>query len=222
MSPDQSQSGTRPMSERTRVRRAPQRAAYDFETIAAILDCGMVCHLGIAVDGQPSVIPVNYGREKRSLFFHGAPASRLFRALTDGAPCCCTVTLLDGLVLARSAYHHSMNYRSVVLYGTAGVVADERKEHALRVISEHLLPGRWDDVRPPSDRELKTTLVLELPICEASAKIRTGPPVDDEEDYRLECWAGVVPLRMQPGEPVPDERLADGVPVPDYVRRLRG
>lgn len=206
-----------PPSERTRVRRAPQRGTYDFETIAAILDLGQVCHLGIALDGQPSVIPVNYGRDGHSLLIHGSTASRLFRALADGAPCCCTVTLVDGLVLARSAFHHSMNYRSVVAYGTATQVPDEGKWDALRVISEHLLPGRWDDVRPPSERELKGTMVLSLPLDEASAKTRTGPPVDDEEDYQLSCWAGVVPLRVQTGIPVPDERLRDDIPVPEYL-----
>ncbi|MFH1566552.1 MAG: pyridoxamine 5'-phosphate oxidase family protein [Gemmatimonadota bacterium] len=208
-------------TDRSRVRRSPQRAAYDFATIAAILDDGMVCHLGTAVGGQPVVVPVNYGRRDREILVHGSPASRSFRALAEGAPWCCTVTLLDGLVLARSAFHHSMNYRSVVLFGTARIVEDSRKEDALRVISEHLLPGRWAEVRPPSPQELKATLVLSLPIDEGSAKVRTGPPVDDEADYQLSCWAGVLPVALRAGAPEADGRMRPGIPVPAYAQRWR-
>ncbi|MFH1568962.1 MAG: pyridoxamine 5'-phosphate oxidase family protein [Gemmatimonadota bacterium] len=189
--------------------------------MAAILDDGMVCHLGTAVGGQPVVVPVNYGRRDREILVHGSPASRTFRALAEGAPWCCTVTLLDGLVLARSAFHHSMNYRSVVLFGTARIVEDSRKEEALRVISEHLLPGRWAEVRPPSPQELKATLILALPIEEGAAKVRTGPPADDEADYQLPCWAGVLPLSLRAGAPVADPRLRPDTPVPASVRGRR-
>jgi hypothetical protein len=210
------------VTPRTRVQRQPKRASYDWSTIAAILDEGLVCHAGFVVEGQPYVIPINYGRVDRTLYLHGSPASRMLRTLARGVPACVTVTLLDGLVLARSAYHHSMNYRSVVVLGTAVEVTEEAERLAgLRAVSEHVLRGRWDDVRPPAAGELRATLVLRLPIEEASAKVRTGPPVDDEEDYALPCWAGVLPLGQVAGEPVPDPRLAAGTPVPAAVRRYR-
>jgi hypothetical protein len=209
-------------SQRTQVRRVPQRAAYDRATIEAILDEGLVCHVGFAVDGQPYVIPMNYGRAGEHLYLHGSQASRLLRSLRDGVPVCATVTLLDGLVLARSAYHHSMNYRSVVVVGTAVEATDPAERlAALEAISEHVLRGRWREVRPPSDKELRGTMVLRLPIAEASAKIRTGPPLDDEEDYALPCWAGVLPLRLAPAEPVPDPRLGAGIAPPGPVSRYR-
>ncbi len=209
-------------SGRTEVRRVPQRAAYDRATIEAILDEGLVCHVGISVDGQPYVIPMNYGRAGDRLYLHGSQASRLLRSVGSGVPVCVTVTLLDGLVLARSAYHHSMNYRSVVILGNAAEVTDPAERlAALEAISEHVLRGRWREVRPPSDKELKATMVLRLPIAEASAKARTGPPLDDEEDYRLPCWAGVIPLRLTPEAPVPDPRLAAGIAPPPPVHGYR-
>jgi hypothetical protein len=195
-----------PPSQRAQVRRLPGRAAYDRETIHAILDEGLVCHVGFVSEGQPHVIPMNYGRDGDRLLLHGSAASRLMRGLEAGWPVCLTVTLLDGLVLARSAFHHSMNFRSVVMFGRATPVDDPAaKSAALRAISEHVVPGRWDEVRPPNARELAATAVLEVPIEEASAKIRTGPPRDDLEDLSLPVWAGVLPLETIPGEPVPDE-----------------
>jgi nitroimidazol reductase NimA-like FMN-containing flavoprotein (pyridoxamine 5'-phosphate oxidase superfamily) len=211
-----------PPTPRTTVRRLAQRATYDRTTIHAILDEGLVCHLGFVHDGQPYVIPTNYVRWGDHLVIHGSGASRMLRALKGGVPVCVTVTLLDGLVLARSAFHHSVNYRSVVILGTADEVADpaERME-ALHAFVEHVLPGRWKEVRPPSEKELRATLVLKLPITEASAKIRSGPPVDDEEDYALSCWAGVVPLALTAGAPVPDDRLAAGIEPPAGIVRYR-
>ena len=195
-----------PPSQRAQVRRLPDRAAYDRETIHAILDEGLVCHVGFVSEGQPHVIPMSYGRDGDRLLLHGSTASRLMRGLEAGWPVCLTVTLLDGLVLARSAFHHSLNFRSVVMFGRATPVDDPAaKSAALRAISEHVIPGRWEEVRPPNARELAATAVLEVPIEEASAKIRTGPPRDDLEDLSLPVWAGVLPLETIPGEPVPDE-----------------
>jgi len=195
-----------PPSQRAQVRRLPDRAAYDRETIHAILDEGLVCHVGFVSEGQPHVIPMSYGRDGDRLLLHGSSASRLVRGLEAGWPVCLTVTLLDGLVLARSAFHHSLNFRSVVMFGRATPVDDPAaKSAALRAISEHVIPGRWEEVRPPNARELAATAVLEVPIEEASAKIRTGPPRDDLEDLSLPVWAGVLPLETIPGEPVPDE-----------------
>jgi nitroimidazol reductase NimA-like FMN-containing flavoprotein (pyridoxamine 5'-phosphate oxidase superfamily) len=202
-------------SPRTTVKRLPKRGAYDRATIEAILDEGLVCHLGFAVAGQPYVLPTIYARVGAEVFLHGSAASRMLRALGDGIAMCLTVTLLDGLVLARSAFHHSVNYRSVVLLGTARPVLDiEEKTRALRAIVDHVLAGRWQAVRAPSEQELKATTVLALPLCEASAKIRTGAPIDDEEDYALPIWAGHLPLTLVPGAPVPDARLPAGIPVP--------
>jgi hypothetical protein len=199
-------------TERSRVRRAPSRADYDRSTIDAILDEGLVAHLGFAVDGQPYVVPTLHARSGDVVYVHGSAASRMVRSLASGTPACLTVTLLDGLVLARSAFHHSMNYRSVVVLGQARLVeGDAERCEALRVFTERLVPGRWDDVRPPTRQELKGTQVLAMGLSEASAKLRRGGPVDDDEDYALDVWAGVVPLALQRGEPVPDERLRDGV-----------
>ncbi len=199
-------------SARVRVSRVPARAAYDRATIDAILDAGLLAHLGISVDGQPYVIPTLHARVGDVVYVHGSAASRTLRALTAGAPACLTVTLLDGLVLARSAFHHSMNYRSVVVLGDARLVtgADERLR-ALQAFTERLVPGRWDEVRPPNPQELKGTAVLALGLDEASAKVRTGPPVDDDEDYELPVWAGVIPLSLAAAAPVPDPRLDDDV-----------
>lgn len=205
-------------SSRTKVKRAPKRGHYDFETVAQILDEGLVCHVGFVVEGQPFVIPTAYGRLDDQVYIHGAGASRMLRALQTGIEVCMTVTLLDGLVLARSAYHHSMNYRSVVLFGTAQLVERaEEKMTALKAFTEHVMRGRWDDVRSPNDAELAATCVLGLPITEASAKIRSGPPIDDAADYGLPIWAGVLPLTQNAGTPLADPALTGDIAVPENV-----
>src|SRR5215469_6121473 len=184
-------------TQRTRVFREPDRGVYDRETAYRILDEAFLCHVGFSVDGQPFVIPTSYGRKDANLYIHGSAASRMLRQMKDAVPVCVTVTLLDGLVLARSLFNHSMNYRSVVILGKATLVEDpEEKLAALRVLSEHIIPGRWDDARQPNERELKATSVLRVPIEEFSAKVRTGPPIDDEEDYSYPTWAGVIPMQM--------------------------
>lgn len=216
-------SGAYGSTERSTVKRLPARGHYDRETIHAILDEGLVCHVGFVVDGQPFVIPTNYVRIGEKIHVHGSPASRMLQALERGVAACVTVTLLDGLVLARSAFHHSMNYRSVVVFGTASVVEDpDEKVRVLRALADHLIPGRWQDIRPPNPQELRRTLVLSIPIDEASAKVRVGPPLDDEEDYQLEVWAGVVPLRLAASTPVPDPRLSPEVLPPEYAARYSG
>jgi hypothetical protein len=207
-----------PPSERGTVRRIPQRASYEEADIHAILDEGLVAHVGVTVDGQPYVIPMVYGRIGRNLYLHGASVSRLARQLAQGIPACLTVTLLDGLVLARSAFHHSVNYRSVVVLGTAALVTDDaEKTRALEAITEHVLRGRWAGVRPPNAQEMKATFVLRLPLEEASAKVRTGPPLDDEEDLAVDCWAGVIPLRLQALPPVDSPDLREGLQPPASV-----
>jgi nitroimidazol reductase NimA-like FMN-containing flavoprotein (pyridoxamine 5'-phosphate oxidase superfamily) len=199
-------------TDRTAVRRLPERGRYDRAQADAILDEALTCHLGFVADGQPFVIPTIHARVGGTLYVHGSAASRMLRAAKGGPPICVTVTLVDGLVMARSAFHHSMNYRSVVVLGTAREVTDPaEKVAALRAVVEHVAAGRWDEVRWPTELELKGTTVLALPIDEASAKVRTGGPKDDEEDYALDCWAGVIPLRLVAGEPVPDDRLKEGV-----------
>src|SRR5215469_2170504 len=204
---------------RTRVVREPERGIYDRETIYRILDEGFICHLGFAVEGQPFVIPTSYGRKDANLYIHGSAASRMLRQMKDGVALCVTVTLLDGLVLARSVFNHSMNYRSVVILGKGTLVEDpEEKLAALRTLSEHIIPGRWDNVRQPHERELKATSVLRVPIEEFSAKVRTGPPIDDEEDYSFPTWAGVIPLRMKAGYAISDPKLDPGYTVPEYAR----
>jgi nitroimidazol reductase NimA-like FMN-containing flavoprotein (pyridoxamine 5'-phosphate oxidase superfamily) len=206
-------------TERTTLKRLPKRGSYERETVYQILDEGFVCHVGFTVDNRPVVIPTGYGRAGDQLYIHGSAASRMLKTLREGVDVCVTVTLLDGLVLARSSFHHSMNYRSVVIFGRARVVEDEQeKMEALRVFSDHVMRGRWDEARLPNQQELRATLVLALALTEASAKIRTGPPLDDEEDYVLEVWAGVLPLKMVAGEAVPDPRLEEGKEVPRYVR----
>jgi nitroimidazol reductase NimA-like FMN-containing flavoprotein (pyridoxamine 5'-phosphate oxidase superfamily) len=206
-------------SLRTRVRRAPKRADYSRETIDAILDEGLVAHLGFAVDGQPYVIPTLHARRGDIVYVHGSSASRMIRSLTAGLPACLTVTLIDGLVLARSAFHHSMNYRSAVVLGDARPVeGDAELLDALEAFTERLVPGRWDEVRPPSRQELKGTRVLAFDLDEASAKVRTGPPVDDDEDYALDVWAGVIPLATTPGPLTPDPKLAPGIEPSEAVR----
>jgi nitroimidazol reductase NimA-like FMN-containing flavoprotein (pyridoxamine 5'-phosphate oxidase superfamily) len=201
------------------VTREPERAVYDRAVAYQILDEGFICHVGFVADGQPFVIPTSYGRSGDNLYIHGSAASRMLRNLDQGIPVCVTVTLLDGLVLARSIFNHSMNYRSVVVLGTAVAVEDPaEKLAALRALSEHILPGRWDEARQPNEKELKATMALRLPLEEFSAKVRQGPPVDDEEDYAFPTWAGVIPLEMVPGEPINDPRLDPAREVPAYTR----
>lgn len=203
---------------RTTVKRLPKRGSYEREVINAILDEGFICHVGFCVDGRPFVIPTGYARVNNRLLIHGSQASRMLRRLGEGIEVCVTVTLIDGLVLARSAFHHSMNYRSVVIFGRATAIEGrEQKNAALLALSEHMIPGRWQDVREPTDSELQQTTVLSLPIEEASAKIRTGPPLDDEEDYSLDVWAGIIPLRMIAEEPIADPRLQPAAKVPAYA-----
>jgi uncharacterized protein len=204
---------------RTKLRRVPKRGSHDRETIDAILDEALISHVAFVHDGKPAVIPTLHARVGDEVLLHGSAASRMLRALSDGFDVCLTATLVDGLVLARSAFHHSMNYRSVVLYGTARpVTGDEALEKALEAFTEKLVPGRWADVRWPSRKELKGTAVLALPIAEGSAKVRTGPPIDDDEDYELDVWAGVIPLTLTTGPAEPDPLLRAGIPQPAYVR----
>jgi hypothetical protein len=205
---------------RTQVKRLPKRGAYDRETVFRILDEAFVCHVGFVADGQPYVIPTNYGRVGEILYLHGSAASRMLRTLSEGIPVCVTATLIDGLVLARSAFHHSVNYRSVVVLGTARLVEDPaEKMEALRLFTEHILKGRWEEIRQPTQQELKATTVLAVPLQEVSAKVRTGGPVDDDEDYELPIWAGVLPLPVLPGAPIADSRLKAGIPAPENVTK---
>jgi uncharacterized protein len=208
-----------PASDRVRLRRKRERGSYEREVIDAILDEGLIAHLGIVDEaGQPFVIPTLHARRGDVVYCHGSVASRTLRTLATGAPACLTVSLLDGLVLARSAMHHSANYRSAMLLGTMRVVDDtEEKDEAMRAVVEHIVPGRWSEVRPPTPNELKATAVLALPIEQASAKVRTGPPLDDEADYALAAWAGVIPIAAHACEPEPDPRLRAGIAPPGYV-----
>ncbi|HXW14437.1 MAG TPA: pyridoxamine 5'-phosphate oxidase family protein [Terriglobia bacterium] len=207
-------------TERTQVHRLPKRGVYDREAVYGILDEGLVCHVGFVVDGMPVVIPTGYGRKDDMLYIHGSTASRMFRALGEGADVCITVTLLDGLVLARSAFHHSMNYRSVVIFGKATVLNDPpAKQEALRVFVGHVAPGRLQEIRQPTDKELQVTAVLAIPLEEVSAKVRTGPPIDDEADYTLPVWAGVIPFELAPQTPLPDDLLPREIAVPEYIRK---
>jgi uncharacterized protein len=208
-----------PPTERTRVRRLSERGHYDPAMLAAILDEGLVCHVGFVVDGQPYVIPTLYVRDGDTVYFHGSTGSRTMRVLAEGTAVCLTVTLVDGLVLARSVFHHSANYRSVMVLGRAEPVLDDaEKDRVLRLLVEHVVPGRTADARDPDAKELAATAVLGLKIDEASAKIRTGPAKDDEEDHELPVWAGVLPLGVAVGEPLPDERLhPEALSVPAYV-----
>ena len=211
-------------SSRTQVERLPERGHYDRETIHGILDQAFLCHVGFVADGQPFVIPTSYGRVGDVLYIHGSAASRMLRSLAGGIPVCVTVTLLDGLVLARSVFHHSINYRSVVILGSARLVdGDEEKQRALRAVAEQIVPGRWDDAREPNAQELKATSVLAVSLQEASAKIRSGPPKDEKEDYALPVWAGVLPLRIAAGAPEADPVLPSAIAerVPTYLSRYR-
>jgi nitroimidazol reductase NimA-like FMN-containing flavoprotein (pyridoxamine 5'-phosphate oxidase superfamily) len=209
---------------RTRVVREPQRAVYDRDAVNQILDEAFLCHVGFVAEGQPFVIPMSYGRDGDMLYIHGSPASRMLRHLEQGVPVCITATLVDGLVLARSVFNHSMNYRSVIILGTATLVNDPaEKLAALRALSEHILPHRWDDSRQPNEKELKATSVLRLPINEFSAKVRVGPPVDNAEDYSFETWAGVIPLEMNSGAPIRDESCKQELPtyLKNYSRKKK-
>lgn len=209
-------------TERTRVVREPQRGVYDREVIYKILDEGLVCHVGFVADNQPFVIPTLYARVGDAIYFHGSAASRMLHGAGDGAQVCVTVTLADGIVLARSVFNHSMNYRSVVCLGRATLVEEpQEKMEALHAFTERILSGRWNDARQPNDKELKATSILRLPLTEISAKIRTGPPQDDAPDYELPVWAGVIPLRMVASAPVRDERCDAGIPVPEYAANYR-
>lgn len=211
-----------PIIELNRIRRVPKRGQYDKDTIYRILDEGLVCHVGFAEDGQPVVIPMNYARRDDAVILHGAPASRLLKYVQAGHPICVTVTLLDGLVLARSVYHHSMNYRSVVVFGRGRLIeAEQEKLAALEILTEHILPGRWQDARRPNRQELDATAVVSVAIESASAKVRTGPPADDEDDYQLPVWAGVLPIQQRALTPVDDPRLRKDIPVPSSVSKYR-
>lgn len=207
------------VTPRNQIKRLPQRGQYDRQIIYQILDEGLICQIGFVVDAQPFVIPTAYGRVSDRLYIHGSPASRMLRTLQDGVEVCITVTLLDGLVLARSAFHHSMNYRSVVVFGKAMVVEDAaEKLAALKAFTEHIIPARYSEVRPPTRQEIAGTLVLSLPLTEASAKVRTGPPIDDEADYALPVWSGELPLRLTAITPIPDPRLSPGIELPPYLQ----
>jgi uncharacterized protein len=211
-----------PRSDRVRLRRKRERGGYERDQIDAILDEGLIAHLGIVEDGQPIVIPTLHARDGDVVYCHGSSASRTLRALAGGAPACLTVSLIDGLVLARSAMHHSANYRSAVVLGSARLVEGRAERmHGFEQIVERIVPGRWPEVRAPTENELKATALLALPLEESSAKVRTGPPLDEEEDYALSAWAGVIPLSLRAGEPEPDPRLPEGIPIPDHVRAYR-
>ncbi|AUT02287.1 flavin-nucleotide-binding protein [Nostoc sp. CENA543] len=205
-------------SPRTTVKRVPQRAKYESDVIYQILDEGLVCHVGFVAQGQPVVIPTAYGRVEDTLYIHGSPASRMLKTLQQGLDVCVTVTLIDGLILARSAFHHSMNYRSVVVFGKATLVEDaEQKLAALKAFTEHVILGRWEEVRSPNRQELAGTVVLSLPLAEASAKVRTGGPLDDEADYQIPVWAGEIPLKLTAATPISDSRLDSSIEIPAYV-----
>jgi len=214
-------SGIEPATGRIAVRRHAERGRYDRGTIDAILDEGLVCHVAVNVDGQASAVPMMYARRGDKVFVHGAVANRTLRALRDGAHACLVVTLLDGLVMARSAFNHSMNYRSVVVYGPAVEVTDPaEKTAAMRALVEHVAPGRWEDCRQPTAAEIKSTVILALSLDEASAKVRSGPPIDDDADLGLEHWAGVVPLALEPAPPIAAPGL-EGAEVPGYLAGYR-
>lgn len=215
-------SPTFPKTDRTRVKRLPDRGHYDRDTVYAILDAGLVCHVGYTIDDHPFVTPTACWREGDHLYWHGSSASRMLRAQAGGIPVCVTVTHLDGLVLARSGFHHSLNYRAVMAFGNAEIVTDvDEKRAAMRAFVERVVPGRWDVTRPPTDQELKATSVLRLSLQEASAKVRTGPPIDDDADYTLPVWAGVVPVTLTLGTPQPDPRLADRTASPPSIGSIR-
>ena len=205
-------------TDKNTIKRLPKRGHYDRQTIYQILDEALICHVGFAVDGQPYVIPINFARIDDTVVLHGAKASRLLKHVEAGHPICVEATIVDGLVLARSVFHHSVNYRSVVVFGTGRLVTDaQEKLAALEAVTEHLIPGRWQEARLPNQKELNATSVVSIRIDEASAKVRVGPPVDEEEDYTLPVWAGILPLQETPLAPLRDELQSEEVPLPDYV-----
>jgi nitroimidazol reductase NimA-like FMN-containing flavoprotein (pyridoxamine 5'-phosphate oxidase superfamily) len=205
-------------TEKTKIKRFPLRAHYDRDTIYRILDEALICHVGFAVQGQPYVIPINFARMEDHIVLHGAKASRLMKHIEAGHPVCVEAAIVDGLVLARSVFHHSVNYRSVVVFGKGRLVEDEREKlAALQAITEHLLPGRWQEARLPNRKELNATRVVSIRIEEASAKIRTGPPADEQEDYALPVWAGILPLQEKPLAPIRDEVQSEAIPLPEYI-----
>lgn len=211
--------GTFPPTERTRIRR-DDRAHYDREVVYAVFDEALICHVGFVVDGQPYVMPTIHSRVGDTLYLHGSPATRMMRTVKRGAPVCITATLLDGLVLAKSAFHHSMNYRSAVVIGAGREITDpDEKMVAMRAVVEHVARGRWDEARQPNEKEFKGTAIVAIPIDEASAKVRTGPPIEDDDDLALEVWAGVLPLRTIPGRPEPSPDVTVGTPIPPSVDR---
>jgi len=210
------------VTEKIKIKRLPKRGAYDLETIAKILDDSFVCHIGFVIDDQPFVIPTCYGRKEDKIFFHGSVGSRMLIHIKKGSGICLTVTNVDGIVLARSAFHHSINYRSVVIIGKTEEITDPaEKTNALKVITEHIIPGRWSDVRKPNEKELKQTSVFSMKIDEASAKVRVGGPVDEEDDMNLNVWAGVLPLKIIPGNPVRDSVLKENIYLPDYIKNYK-
>lgn len=211
-----------PPGSHVRLRRKRERGSHDRAVIDAILDEALIAHVGFSDrDGHPVVTPTLHARDSDLIYLHGSSASRTVRQMQEGAPLCLTVSLIDGLVLARSAMHHSVNYRSVMLFGVARVVCEERKLHALERVIEHIVPGRWPEVRPPTDNELRATTVLELPIEECSAKVRSGAPIDDDDDLALDVWAGVIPLQLQPQSAEPDPQLSEGIQPPPHVLDYR-
>ncbi|MCP4006138.1 MAG: pyridoxamine 5'-phosphate oxidase family protein [bacterium] len=210
------------VTPRTKLKRSPQRGRFDRETIHGILDESFMATVAFSHDGQPAAIPTSYARSGDNIYLHGSSASRLLRAILKGDRVCLTVTILDGLVLARSAFHHSVNFRSVIVYGSGCKVTDpDEKLEALRLLVEHMVPGRWEDVRSPNREELLRTLIVKIPIDEVSAKVRSKGPVDDEEDYGLDCWAGTIPTSLELGSAIDDERLAEGIPLPGYISEVR-
>ncbi|SRR5271166_261307 len=216
------QSGAIAPTARTRVKRIPKRAAYDRDAIYSVLDTALVCHVGFAIDGQPYVIPTLHVRIADRLYIHGSAASRMLGAAAEGTPLAVTVTHIDGLVLARSAFHHSVNYRSAVILGAAHLVADPAEKFAvMKGLIDHVAPGRWDHIRQPNDKELAATSVLSIPIVEASAKLRSGDPLDDEADYALRIWAGQIPFSTRTLTPVADARVDASIPVPAHVTEYR-
>ncbi|MCB0193383.1 MAG: pyridoxamine 5'-phosphate oxidase family protein [Anaerolineae bacterium] len=206
------------ITPQNRVSRVPDRGHYDTETIYNIIDEGLICHVGLVQDDQPVVIPTIHARKGNTILLHGATKSRLMQYAQSGQKICITITLLDGLVLARSVFNHSMNYRSVVLFGRGQIVPDEEKMECLKAFTDHLLPGRWDDARQPTATEMKATTIVAIPIELASAKVRVGPPKDEAEDYDLPIWAGVLPIKQQILPPQDDPKLAEGISTPDYIR----
>lgn len=209
-------------TERSRVKRLPKRGAYDRATVNAILDAGLLCHVGYVIDGNPYVTPTCYWRKGDHVYWHGSAASRMLETVAEGVPVCLTVSHLDGLVMARSGFHHSVNYRSVMLFGRAELVTDpQAKYDALVDFMERLAPGRWDEIRDATTQEVKGTKVARMEITEGAAKVRTGGPVDDEPDYDLDVWAGVVPVTTVLGAPVPDARLKPGIAAPEYLKHIK-